>query len=354
LTDEELTTKSFVPTKRLKGKSYRDAVENDLIASQPRKATSNPSGLIPEVVMRVSQMSTDPTTAASGAQDTAQDEEESDVLKRPPRRIASAKALLADSDDNSASEGLASEAAESTTSSKQAQPPPSSDDESYSSPMIDDESEDEHIVISDEEGATRTSKSSKPKPNPSRGQNGKPRGKLGNKSVDIDSKAAAKKAMKKRKAEDDQEVSTKKQKRREDTDPWKLESRAVQRDWTQMQAPPLEMFHFARKVVDEYTYLDGKILVMVTKITADRHWVLSGTPPIHDFSALKTISAFLNLHLGVDDDGEGQSVQVKKRRREQTGEITMIFRACPNARFSCRKIPFVPRSPHLRMACASS
>jgi hypothetical protein len=84
------------------------------------------------------------------------------------------------------------------------------------------------------------------------------------------------------------------------------------------------MFHFARKVVDEYTYLDGKILSMVTKLTAGRHWVLSGTPPIHDFGALKTISAFLNLHLGVDDDAEGQSVQVKKRRREQTGKYRFL------------------------------
>jgi hypothetical protein len=335
LTDEELATKSFVPTKRLKGKSYRDAVENDLTeelesASHPRKAISNPSGLIPEVVIPVSRMSTNSTS-------TTQDEDmDSDVLKRPPRRISSAKALLADSDENSASEGLASEAAESTASSKQAQPPPSSEDESYSSPMIEDESGDEDFVISDDEGITRTSK-----PHLSRGQNTKPSGKAST-SVDTNLKTAAKKDIKKRKAENDQKGSTKKQKRREDTDPWKLESRAVQKDWTQMQAPPLEMFHFARKVVDEYTYLDGKILVMVTKITADRYWVLSGTPPIHDFGALKTISAFLNLHLGVDDDGEGQSVQVKKRRREQTGEITSIFQKCSNTRFSCRKIPLVP------------
>ena len=86
-----------------------------------------------------------------------------------------------------------------------------------------------------------------------------------------------------------------------------------------MLSPPLEMFHFARKVVDEYTYLDGKIHALVTRITADRHWVLSGTPPIHDFAAVKTIAAHLNLHLGIDDDNEGKSVEVKKRRREQTG-----------------------------------
>lgn len=106
---------------------------------------------------------------------------------------------------------------------------------------------------------------------------------------------------------------------REAKDPWKLRG-AAKRDWKQMQSPPLEMFHFARKVVDEYTYLDGKVHALVTRITADRHWVLSGTPPIHDFASVKTIAAHLNLHLGIDDDNEGKSVEVKKRRREQTGE----------------------------------
>jgi hypothetical protein len=110
-----------------------------------------------------------------------------------------------------------------------------------------------------------------------------------------------------------------KRQKRTDSDPWKLGSKAVKKDWTQMQAPPIEMFHFARKVIDEYTYLDGKVHSLITKLSAERKWVLSGTPPIHDFAALKTIAAFLNLHLGVDDDGEGQSQEVKKRRREQTG-----------------------------------
>ncbi|KAI9440567.1 hypothetical protein H4582DRAFT_2110717 [Lactarius indigo] len=89
---------------------------------------------------------------------------------------------------------------------------------------------------------------------------------------------------------------------REAKDPWKLRG-AAKRDWKQMKSPPLEMFHFARKVVDEYTYLDGKIHSLVTRLSADRHW---------------TIAAHLNLHLGIDDDNEGKSIEVKKRRREQT------------------------------------
>jgi hypothetical protein len=111
---------------------------------------------------------------------------------------------------------------------------------------------------------------------------------------------------------------------RETKDPWKLRG-AAKRDWKQMQCPPLEMFHWARKVVDEYTYLDGKIHTLVTRLSADRHWVLSGTPPIHDFAAVKTIAAHLNLHLGIDDDNEGGSAEVKKRRRDQTGTSICAF-----------------------------
>lgn len=131
----------------------------------------------------------------------------------------------------------------------------------------------------------------------------------------VSTSEASSSKSKKRKRE---EKSKKPKELREEKDPWKLRSTA-KRDWKQMQAPPLEMFHFARKVVDEYTYLDGKIHALVTRITADRHWVLSGTPPIHDFAAVKTIAAHLNLHLGIDDDNEGKSGEVKKRRREQTG-----------------------------------
>jgi hypothetical protein len=158
--------------------------------------------------------------------------------------------------------------------------------------------------------------------------------------MDVDGEPSVKGSKKKgtkRKAADDGAKPAKKQKRA-DSDPWKLESKPVQKDWTQMKAPPLEMFHFARKVVDEYTYLDGKVHSLITKVTADRLWVLSGTPPIHDFAALKTISAFLDLHLGVDDDGEGQSAEVKKRRRDQTGEyLSLLPSAFPEC--DCSQVP---------------
>jgi len=138
-------------------------------------------------------------------------------------------------------------------------------------------------------------------------------------AMDVDEPVSTSEASSSKSKKRKREEKPKKPKElREAKDPWKL-CGAAKRDWKKMQSPPLEMFHFARKVVDEYTYLDGKIHALVTRITADRHWVLSGTPPIHDFAAVKTIAAHLNLHLGIDDDNEGKSVEVKKRCREQTG-----------------------------------
>jgi len=141
----------------------------------------------------------------------------------------------------------------------------------------------------------------------------------GDDAMSVDDGPPAKKPRK-RKTDNDEEKP--KKKRREDFDPWKLKTPVVRKDWKQLRAPPLEVFHWARKVIDEYTYLEETPqLPLIARLTADRHWVLSGTPPIHDFSALKTIAAFMNVHLGVDDDGEGKSDRVKKRIREQTSTL---------------------------------
>jgi len=106
-------------------------------------------------------------------------------------------------------------------------------------------------------------------------------------------------------------------------DPWSLRSPGVRRDWTQMKCPPLEMFHFHRLVIDEYTYLEGKVYSLVTNLHSDHRWILSGTPPTEDFTSVQTIAAFLGVHLGVRDDfWEGQSkeslMRAKRRQKEQT------------------------------------
>jgi len=112
-------------------------------------------------------------------------------------------------------------------------------------------------------------------------------------------------------------VKEKKEKKDERRVEKKLSSAAVQKDWTKMPAPLFEMFKYNRIVLDEYTYVDGKTLTMVTNLSANHRWVLSGTPPIHDFAAVRSIAAHLGIHLGVDDIGE--SLHNRKKLMQQTG-----------------------------------
>ena len=349
-TAEESAAAALVVSKRLKGKSYREAA--NVIESKREKpkgiqiARPTP-GLIMEVVISSKASSVSSDAVSLLAREVESDES---VSPKPKRRLAPKRAVVIsdDEDDSVVETGIDDDGATSSQSSKPLKTIPrkrrlvkrsSPSSEYQDSPGEGEDSDVEMAsnISDDEDMEIPKSKNSKgkakavPKPKPK--ANGAAKGKAssskseesdgtGGNDVDMDLDGPATKAMKKttkRKAGDDNERPVKKAKRA-DSDPWKLSSKPVQRDWTEMQAPPFEIFHFSRKVVDEYTYLDGKIHSLVTSLTAERQWVLSGTPPIHDFGALKTIAAFLDVHLGVDDDGEGTSAEVKKRRREQTGE----------------------------------
>lgn len=356
-----------VLSKRLKGKSYRDA--NDAKAESSKQAASSkqaeptkskkstapvaqrsPSGPIMEVVIPVYRKR-DSKSQSSAAEETP-DDEDSDAPRIPKQRAAKKQPIIIsddedgppatsefeDEEDEPPKSKSASKASSSRTSRASTKTSGSSDyedddaeetasDSAETGAQTADNSEKSDDDASDAKLKSKSKAKAKPKPKAK--AIGKGKGKAAqtsddeNDDMDVDEAPKSKKPTK-RKATDDGERAAKKQKqKRQVTDPWKLGSKPVREDWTQMQCPPLEMFHFARKVVDEYTYLDGKAHSVITNLTAERQWVLSGTPPIHDFAALKTISAFLNLHLGVDDDGEGQSVEVKKRRREQTGEVSL-------------------------------
>ncbi|KAF8967596.1 hypothetical protein BDZ97DRAFT_1903203 [Flammula alnicola] len=379
--EEAAAAAALLASKRLKGKTYRekaDAAEKQKEKPEKPKekskvkpkeksadkpiAKATPSGLIVEVVIPIpaSSSKSDRSSVRSSPPptDDITDSEESGTRKRK-RRAAATKAviLISDDDDDSASEatGMASSTKSSRASTtavkkrrivKRGSP---ASDYKGSSEEEEDEEDDEASDVSmasdfeeDEEDSPKPKKKAKgkpkaiPKPKSIPKPQAKGKGKAarnvtdseetGNDDdMDVDSEPAEKPTKKKapkRKAADGERPV--KKAKRADSDPWKLGSKAVQNEWTYMQAPPFEMFHFARVVVDEYTYLDGKIHALVTNLTAERQWVLSGTPPIHDFGALKTIAAFLNIHLGVDDDGEGQSAEVKKRKREQTGKVSVL------------------------------
>jgi len=345
---EELAAAALVVSKRLKGKSYReaaDAIQTKREKPKEKQTVKPTPGLVMEVIIASKASSPSSDVVSSPPREADSDES---VSRKPKRRTVAKRAMVIsdDEDDSVVETGIQDDG--EVTSGKSSKPPktaprkrrlvkrgsPSSDYQGSSAEEEDSDVEMASTISDDGDMEIPKSKNSKvkakaiPKPKAKAAKAKASSSKseesdaTGADDMDMDLDGPAKKATKKttkRKAGDDNERPAKKAKRA-DSDPWKLSSKPVQRDWTEMQAPPFEIFHFSRKVVDEYTYLDGKIHSLVTSLTAERQWVLSGTPPIHDFGALKTIAAFLDIHLGVDDDGEGKSAEVKKRRREQTGE----------------------------------
>ena len=357
----------------MKGKSYRDAAEEveqskgktesdeeetaPKAAPKPKKMSSSKepyaslsknisprTGLKVEVVIpALPKRRTSPASSVATAPPTSEAEREEDSDAPRARRAVKRKAIVISDDDESEPEAPKKNGkgkGKVAAKKRPAKRSKASDDSDYGGSDFEaSEDEDEELDAetfdeSDDDEKPKKGKA-KPKPKaptkkraPAKKAKSAPTTSESEDAMDVDvegdeeSKPAGKGKKLPAKKPKTEAKPPKEKKRREDSDPWKLKSAAVRRDWTQMQAPPLEMFHFARKIVDEYTYLDGKVLSMVTSLKAERHWVLSGTPPIHDFGALKTISAFLNIHLGIDDDNEGQSLQVKKRKREQTGKFT--------------------------------
>ncbi|KAI8447819.1 hypothetical protein BY996DRAFT_4592428 [Phakopsora pachyrhizi] len=102
-----------------------------------------------------------------------------------------------------------------------------------------------------------------------------------------------------------------------DNDVWRLKNGA-RKNWNQMHCPPLHMFHWRRRVIDEYTYLGGRERLSVGSIKSWSTWVLSGTPPVANFTEIKSIARLLHIHLGVDDDGEAPKEVLKSVTKQQT------------------------------------
>ncbi|BGP45700.1 hypothetical protein JCM10450v2_001530 [Rhodotorula kratochvilovae] len=103
-----------------------------------------------------------------------------------------------------------------------------------------------------------------------------------------------------------------------EADPWGFQDKDVRDDWTQLQGPPLAMFLWARVVLDEFSYIDGADLVGFHTCRGRSRWILSGTPPLRDFSEVKSIASLLHIHLGINDDSEGVADAVKTRNSEAT------------------------------------
>ncbi|KAJ3021731.1 hypothetical protein HKX48_007900 [Thoreauomyces humboldtii] len=130
---------------------------------------------------------------------------------------------------------------------------------------------------------------------------GKGPAKSKSKAVSISKKPVAKKPAAKKPVDKAKAIKVEKPLSKADFDPWELRSRPVKAKWTQMKHPNLEMFHFRRLVMDEFTYLEGRIHASLTHQSADFKWILSGTPPHEHFGQIKGIAAFLGINLGIDE-----------------------------------------------------
>ncbi|KAI6041310.1 hypothetical protein EDC04DRAFT_2867311 [Pisolithus marmoratus] len=303
--EEELEAQVFVAQKRLVGKQYKEVAEKTEKAKLKQSksldhfpAKPTPSGQRPQVVINKLPPKTKRQRVDS------EDENTDDPTTRP-RRKSTAQVIVIEFDDDAAGED-ASDYEDASNADDHEEDEQGSDDDSdigkkpklsrpSAKPMPPPSS---RSATGDEETANSSSEDEKLTKAMTKGKSVKRESNSsGDDSMDVDDPPSPASATRIQ---------------------WRLESATVRRSWTEMRSPPLEVFHFARVVVDEYTYLGGKVHSMVTKLTADRRWVLSGTPPIHDFGSVKTIAAHLNIHLGIDDDGEGQSAMIKKRIREQT------------------------------------
>jgi len=117
--------------------------------------------------------------------------------------------------------------------------------------------------------------------------------------------------------------------------------------------PLFQMFRYNRVVVDEFTYLKGRDYTSITRMAADKRWVLSGTPPLRDFVDVKRIAAFLGLSLGVADIMPGVifAQNIKQIDAEQTSKMdqTKTLVTCTNPRRG-RTIPVLQRNKIFSLA----
>ncbi|KAL1970169.1 hypothetical protein VTN77DRAFT_6574 [Rasamsonia byssochlamydoides] len=71
------------------------------------------------------------------------------------------------------------------------------------------------------------------------------------------------------------------------------------------------MFRFQRVIIDEFTYLETSRHALLSTIKARSRWLLSGTPPINEFSEVNTFARLIDVYLGMDDDEAQNSKRLR-------------------------------------------
>ncbi|KAL1629414.1 hypothetical protein SLS54_001163 [Diplodia seriata] len=99
-------------------------------------------------------------------------------------------------------------------------------------------------------------------------------------------------------------------------------------DWERWDFPVFHQFKFNRVIIDEFHYLRDRDYTALVTISADKRWILSGTPPLGDFADIKRFAAFLGVNLGIDWDTPGVITREnsKQMRKEKTSfELFQTF-----------------------------
>ncbi|OJD37011.1 c-5 cytosine-specific dna [Diplodia corticola] len=99
-------------------------------------------------------------------------------------------------------------------------------------------------------------------------------------------------------------------------------------DWERWEFPVFHQFKFNRVIIDEFHYLRDRDYTALVTLSADKRWILSGTPPLGDFADVKRFAAFLGVNLGIDWDTPGVITREnsKQMRKEKTSfELFQTF-----------------------------
>ncbi|KAH7106183.1 hypothetical protein BKA62DRAFT_689117 [Auriculariales sp. MPI-PUGE-AT-0066] len=336
-------------SKRLKGKQYRDAqkakvsqneskelpvaqmkkLKVDAIENGESKSTTHAKGPNPKLIMEVvlqrrSQLSPSASSSRSGTSGMAKSEtEDEDVDVKVEKPKAGGRRSTGRASKSSANE------TEETANVSSDYEEDSDVDKKGKGRAVESDNDSEAQLDSDDEEVIAVPRKRKAAPAKKLAKGGKRKTKVVIVSDDEeDSEADVSDAE--QDEEDEEEEKHKASRSARDEPPAKkakvvkekkderrmekrLTSASVKRNWKTLTAPPFEVFKWHRKVLDEYTYIDGKTLAMVSRLQATHQWVLSGTPPIHDFAAVRSIAAHLGIHLGVEDIGE-----TRKKQTQQT------------------------------------
>ena len=114
-------------------------------------------------------------------------------------------------------------------------------------------------------------------------------------------------------------------------DHWGLESAQAEYDWRDIKCVPVEMFHWRRVIVDEFTYLKPSDKAVVLGLQAEARWCLSGTPPVGDFADIKGTAALLGVNLGSDEVPRFNKSEITKV------ETFQFFKEKPTQRWHKRR-----------------